>query len=251
MNSGLSEAVGFVAVAAREIVDRQVCFVGVGVPSLAAMAAKRHHAPNMVLVYESGAIDANPSVPPLSTGSPSVVANTTTVTSCLGVFSLLQQGYLDLGLLSAAQVDRFGNLNSTVIGSYSKPKVRMVGSGGAHDIALLAREVTLMMPHDPRRFVPAVDFATSPGMSPWEGGQVGRRPRGRGPTCLVTPRARFSFDAGELTLDALADGIEVDEALEGFRWEVPRAPTVRRLPPIAPELAAIATELVASWGRAL
>lgn len=258
MSNTLSDAARFVAVAAREIVDKQVCFVGIGVPSLAAMAAKRHHAPNMVLVYESGAIDANPPAPPLSTGSPVVVENTSTVTSCLGVFSLLQQGHLDVGLLSAAQVDRFGNLNSTVIGSYSKPKVRMVGSGGAHDIAVLAREVTIMMPHDPRRFVPKVDFATSPGMS-WGGGlegglegkQKARGSRGKGPTCLITPRARFSFEAGELTLDAVADGVEEDEALEGFRWDVPRASTVRRLPPIDPELAAIATELVELHGREL
>ena len=99
------------------------------------MTAKRKHAPDCVLIYESGAVDAQPPVPPLSTGSPSVVANTAMVTSCLGVFSMLQQGVFDLGLLSAAQVDRYGNLNSTVLGPYAKPKVRLVGSGGAHDIA--------------------------------------------------------------------------------------------------------------------
>jgi glutaconate CoA-transferase subunit B len=251
MTAELSDAARFVAVAAREIKDHQVCFVGIGIPSLAAMAAKRLHAPDMVLVYESGAIDANPPIPPLSTGSPSVVANTSSVTSCLGVFSLLQQGYLDLGLLSAAQVDRFGNLNSTVIGDYAKPKVRMVGSGGAHDIALLAKEVTLLMPHDPRRFVQAVDFATSPGIQTRETEQEGRRIRGRGPTCLVTHSARFTFETGELTLDAVADGIEKDEALEGFLWDVPISSTVRQLPPIEPKLAEIATELVESWGRAL
>ncbi|MDH5748620.1 MAG: hypothetical protein OEY85_04840 [Rhodospirillales bacterium] len=251
MTAELSESARFVGLAAREIMDGQVCFVGIGVPSLAAMAAKRHHAPDMVLVYESGAVDSDPPVPPLSTGSPTVVANTSMVTSCLGVFAMLQQGYLDRGLLSAAQVDRFGNLNSTVIGDYAKPKVRMVGSGGAHDIALLAREVIIMMPHDPRRFVPEVDFITSPGLWSGEKGPEGRRPRGRGPTCLMTPRARFTFAAGELTLDALADGVGEDEALEGIRWEVPRASTVRRLPPIEPKLAAIATELVESWGAAL
>ena len=95
--NGLSDAVRFVALAAREIADGDVCFVGIGVPSLAAIAAKRRHAPHAVLIYESGAVDADPPVPPLSTGSPSVVADTAMVTSCLGVFSMLQQGRFDLG----------------------------------------------------------------------------------------------------------------------------------------------------------
>src|SRR5262249_22725912 len=150
--------------AAREIRNGSVCFVGIGVPSLAAITAKKMHAPDMVLIYESGAVDALPPVPPLSTGSPSVVADTAMVTSCLGVFSMLQRGVFDLGMLSAAQVDRFGNLNSTALGPYASPKVRLVGSGGAHDIAVLAKEIMIMMPHDPRRFVEKVDFVTSPGI---------------------------------------------------------------------------------------
>ncbi|MGH6902201.1 MAG: CoA-transferase, partial [Geminicoccaceae bacterium] len=174
------EAVRFVALAAREIRDGDVCFVGIGMPSLAAMAAKRHHAPNAVLIYESGAVDADPPTPPLSTGSPSVVANTAMITSCLGAFALLQQGRIDRGLLSAAQVDRLGNLNSTALRREGRPPLRLVGSGGAHDIALLAREVLIMMPHDPRRFAEAVDFVTSPGQVP------DRRARGGGPTCLIT-----------------------------------------------------------------
>jgi glutaconate CoA-transferase subunit B len=111
-----AEPVRLAALAAREIRDRAVCFVGVGVPSLAAMAAKRHHAARAVLIYESGAIDTDPPLPPLSTGSPAVVADTAMIGSCLDVFAMLQQGRFDLGLLSAAQVDRFGNLNSTVLG---------------------------------------------------------------------------------------------------------------------------------------
>lgn len=251
MNSALTEAAQFVAIAAREIIDGQVCFVGIGVPSLAAMAAKRFHAPNSVLVYESGAIDANPPIPPLSTGSPSVVARTGCVTTCLGVFALLQQGYFDRGFLSAAQVDRFGNLNSTVIGPYAEPKVRLVGSGGAHDIAVLAQELTIMMPHDPRRFVPDVDFVTSPGVWREKDDAGGRRARGSGPTLLITPRAIFTFATGELTLEAVANGVEPAEALDGFSWEVPQATTVRQLPEIDPELAAISTELVDAWGRDL
>jgi glutaconate CoA-transferase subunit B len=245
----ITEAVRFVSLAAREIADGQVCFVGIGVPSLAAMTAKRLHAKDAILIYESGAVDAEPPVPPLSTGSPSVTVNTAMLTSCLGVFSMLQQGVFDLGMLSGAQVDRYGNLNSTALGPYSKPKVRLVGSGGAHDIALLARDFIIMMPHDPRRFVEKVDYITSPGLRSAANRMEDIGARGNGPKCLLTPRARFSFEAGELTLDAVADGVTEDQAVEGFAWAVPRAAKVRKLPPIAPELAKAAADLLAAWGR--
>ena len=224
------ELLSLVTLAAREIADGTVCFVGIGVPSLAAITAKTTHAPGAVLVYESGAVDALPPIPPLSTGSPAVVADTSMVTSCLGVFSMLQQGYFDLGILSAAQVDRTGNLNSTVLGDYDQPKVRLVGSGGAHDIAVLAREVVIMMPHDPRRFVRAVDFVTSPGLCR-EGDDRAASGRGGGPRCLITPRARFSFAAGELTLDGVVAGFSAEEAVEGILWTVPRATPVKMLDP--------------------
>jgi glutaconate CoA-transferase, subunit B len=245
--AGPNESIRFVSLAAREILDGQVCFVGIGVPSLAAMVAKRYHAPNAVLVYESGAVDTIPPVPPLSTGSPSVVADTAMVTSCLGIFSMLQQGYVDRGLLSGAQVDRRGNLNSTLLNRRDKPPLRLVGSGGAHDMALLAKDVLIMMPHDPRRFVEKVDFVTSPGLR-----NVGdAAARGGGPTCLVTPRARFTFEAGELTLDAVADGITEEEAVEGIPWEVARNSTIGNLPPIEPEIAEIAEAMLTAWGRDL
>ncbi len=250
MTDGISEAVRFVAMAAREIRDGEVCFVGIGVPSLAAMTAKHTHAPDAVLIYESGAVDADPPVPPLSTGSPSVVANTAMVTSCLGVFAMLQQGRFDVGLLSGAQVDRHGNLNSTVLGgATSKRKVRLVGSGGAHDIALLAREVIILMPHDPRRFVSHVDYVTSPGLRSRENGLAPMQARGQGPRCLITPRARFTFESGELTLEAVANGVDEAQALEGFGWEVARTAQVRRLPPIEPGLAQVAAHLLELWGR--
>jgi glutaconate CoA-transferase subunit B len=245
----LSDAARFVAIASREIGDGDICFVGIGVPSLAAITAKQIHAKDSVIVYESGAIDAIPPTPPLSTGSPSVVANTAMATSCLGVFAMLQQGVFDLGLLSAAQVDRFGNLNSTSLGAYARPKVRLVGSGGAHDIAVLARDIVTMMPHDPRRFVSKVDFITSPGLRTAANGMSELATRGRGPKCLVTPRARFTFEAGELTLDAVAHGLDETQALEGIAWDVPRAREVKRLPPINAALAAAADAVLKSWGR--
>ena len=243
-----NEAVRLVGYGAREISDGEVLFVGIGVPSLAALVARRLHAPSSVLVYESGAIDAVPPVPPLSTGSPSVVEDTGMLASCLGVFAMLQQGSFDLGLLSAAQVDRHGNLNSTALGAYEKPKVRLVGSGGAHDIAVLARAAVILMPHDPRRFVPEVDFATSPGSSGSTGdGAIAAR--GSGPGCVVTPRARFTFEAGELTLDALVDGVDESTALEGFGWSVPRASRLGQLTPLSDSEIAVASDVLESWGR--
>lgn len=245
----ISEQERFVALAAREIRNGQVSFVGIGVPSLAAIAAKKCHAPESVLIYESGAVDAMPPVPPLSTGSPSVVQDTTMLTSCLNVFAMLQRGVFDVGMLSAAQVDRYGNLNSTVLGPYSRPKVRMVGSGGAHDIAALAREIMIMMPHDPRRFVERVDFVTSPGLCTPDGAKWPRK-RGSGPTLLITPRARFTFEAGELTLDAVAHGVSSEAALEGMSWKVPVSQRFRELPPIEPELAKASADALRAWGRA-
>jgi glutaconate CoA-transferase subunit B len=246
MSAEPSEAERFVALAAREIANGAVCFVGIGVPSLAAITAKKTHAPDMVLIYESGAVDALPPVPPLSTGSPSVVADTAMVTSCLSVFSMLQRGVFDLGMLSAAQVDRFGNLNSTALGPYATPKVRLVGSGGAHDIAVLAKEIMIMMPHDPRRFVEKVDFVTSPGISRET---TGRSKRGGGPRLLLTPRARFTFEAGELTLDALAPGVSKEAALEGIPWQVPVSLGLAELPALPGELVATAADVLKAWSR--
>ena len=126
------------------------------------------------------------------------MANTAMATTCLGVFAMLQRGVFDLGLLSAARVDRLRQSQQHRSRALQNPKVRLVGSGGAHDIAALAGDVIVMMPHDPRRFVERVDFVTSPGLLPGNGRKPGRARRGGGPRMLLTPRARFSFEAGEL-----------------------------------------------------
>jgi glutaconate CoA-transferase subunit B len=243
MTASREETLRFIAMAAMAISDGDVCFVGIGVPSLAAMAAKRHHAPRAVLVYESGAIDADPPSPPLSMGSPAVTAQTAMTTSCLGVFSMLQQGRIQKGLLSAAQVDRLGNLNSTQLARPGKTPLRLVGSGGAHDIAVLVPELLILMPHDPRRFVPKVDHVTSPGLRP------ANSMRGGGPAAVITPRARFDFSAGELTLDALPDGVDEAEATAGIAWAVRRRRPLRRLPPPDRALLATAERLLEAWGR--
>jgi glutaconate CoA-transferase, subunit B len=220
--------------AGRELIDGEVCFVGIGSPSEAALVARATHAPRLVLVYESGAVGASPDVLPLSTGSPSVAAPTPYLGDCLDVFGALQAGRIPVGMLSAAQVDRRGNLNSTFIGgTYAEPKVRLPGSGGAHDIASLVGRLVIVMPHDPRRFVEHVAFATAPGF-----GTDGRRPagtQGEGPSVLVTSRARFTFAAGELTLAGLRRGFGPDDAVEGFPWSVRRADDLPTLPDATPE----------------
>lgn len=216
--------------AAHEIHDGEVVFVGIGAPGHAAMIARRHHASQLTMVFESGVMGADPEVLPLSTGSPSVARGAAMHGSMLDVFADLQQGRIDVGLLSGAQVDRHGNLNSTVIGSYASPKVRLPGSGGAHDIAVLARRIVILMPHDPARFVSRVDFVTSPGLLDGRSRKVGQIERA-GPVSVVTPRALFRFPGGELTLAALAGGVTPEQALEGFGWSVAVADDLSTLPP--------------------
>ena len=216
--------------AAAEIRDHEVVFVGIGAPGYAAMIARRAHAPNITMVFESGVIGADPAVLPLSTGSPSVARNAAMHGSMMDVFADLQQGRIDVGLLSGAEVDRHGNLNSTVIGPYAAPKVRLPGSGGAHDIAVLARKVVILMQHDPKTFVEQVALVPSPGHFPGRASETGGVSR-EGPVAVITPRAAFRFDNGELTLAALADGCCAADALAGFGWTVPYRSHLERFPP--------------------
>ena len=216
----LPEPARIAIAAAQELQNGETCFVGIGIPSDAACFAKLTHAPELTLVYESGVIGALPPSPPLSTGSPSVQAGAAMVTDALTVFADLQAGHIDVGLLSAAQIDRHGNLNSTVIGPYDAPKLRLVGSGGAHDIACLARRTVIIMPHEPRRFVEAVDFITSPGA------HVASRSTlslGAGPCVLVTSRARFVMEDGEWRLAQTYAGFTDADAMEGLPWDSARA----------------------------
>jgi glutaconate CoA-transferase subunit B len=210
-----------------------IAFVGIGVPGLAAMLAKRTHAPDLCMIFESGAIDANPATLPLSTGSPSVANGARMIGSMLDVFAMLQTNRIDVGLLSGAQVDRHGNLNSTVLGPYDRPKVRLPGSGGALDIALLAKRLIILMPHEPKRFVERVNFVTSPGFL--NGG--GERKRlglpGQGPVALITDRAVFGFQDEEVTLTAVHAGFDIEQAVEGIPWTVKRAAQIDTIPELS------------------
>jgi glutaconate CoA-transferase, subunit B len=220
--------------AARLLADGEVAFVGIGAPGLAAMLARRHHA--LTLVFESGVIGADPSTLPLSTGSPSVAEGAAMIGDMLDVFATLQQGRIDVGLLSAAEVDRHGNLNSTSLGPRSRPTLRLPGSGGAHDIALLARRVVIVMPHEPKRFVESVAFNTSPGFLDGPGTRRALGLPGSGPAAVVTSKAWFAFDDEEMTLAGVLPGVSPDEAVAGFGWTVRRRAGLELLPPPPPEL---------------
>src|SRR6476646_3898894 len=150
--------------AARRLRDGTVCFVGIGLPSLAANLARHTHAPNTVLIYESGTIGAKPTELPLSIGDGELAETADAVVSVPEIFAYwLQGGRIDVSFIGAAQIDRHGTLNSTVIGTYERPSVRLLGGGGAPEIATGVREVFVMLRHSSRAFVSALDFVTSVG----------------------------------------------------------------------------------------
>ncbi len=194
--------------AARRLTDGDVCFVGIGLPSLAANLARATHGPGCVLIYESGTIGAKPVELPLSIGDGELAETADSVVSVPEMFAYwLQGGHMDVGFLGAAQIDRWGNLNSTVIGDYDSPKVRLPGGGGAPEIATAARKVFVMLRQTPRAFVEKLDFLTS----------VGDRVE-----LVVTDLGILEPDpeTRELTLTLLHPGIGVDQAHEATGWEL-------------------------------
>jgi glutaconate CoA-transferase, subunit B len=213
--------------AARELRDGQVCLVGVGPPNAAANLARRLHAPGCVLVYESGAIGAKPLRLPLSIGDDDLAATADELVSVPEMFAYwIGAGRIDVGFLGAAQIDRRGNINTTVIGSYDHPKVRLPGAGGAPEIAAAAREVIVMARHSPRTFVERLDFVTSLG-------------RGDGAFTVITDLGVLRpGEDGELELAALHSGVEVPHVLESTGWPLRvRKPLQVTEPPAEAELA--------------
>src|SRR6266516_4728955 len=154
MTEGYSKSEMMIVAAARELAGQRGCFVGVGLPNIAVNLAQRTIAPDLELVYEAGVFGARPARLPLSIGDPTIVTGATAVTSMFELFAFyLQRGLIDVGFLGAAQIDRFGNINTTVIGEYARPKVRLPGSGGACEIAINARQVMVIMRQGARSFV--------------------------------------------------------------------------------------------------
>ena len=209
--------------AARRLRDGTVCFVGIGLPSRAANLARATHAPDCVLVYESGTIGAKPSHLPLSIGDGELAETADAVVSVPEIFGYwLQGGRIDVGFLGAAQIDCFGNLNSTVIGEYDRPLVRLPGAGGAPEIAAWCRETFVMLKQSPRTFVERLDFRTTSGAG------VG----GAGVTCVVTDLGVLEPDeSGELTLTELHPDVGVEQAREATGWPLRVAGSLRSSPP--------------------
>lgn len=231
--------------AARELRDGEVVFVGIGLPNLACNLARRLHAPGLVLIYESGAVGAVPERLPVSIGDPALVTDSLSVCSMADIFyNYLQGGRIDVGFLQGAQIDRHGNLNTTVVGPYERPKVRLPGSGGACEIAVNARRVVVIAPQTRRGFPERVDFVTSPGFL----GGGDERARlglpGGGPAIVVTDLACYGFEDGEMTLESLHPGTTLDDVRANLGWEPRSRPSVgTTAPPSADELRVIRAEL--------
>jgi glutaconate CoA-transferase subunit B len=216
-------------VAARALRDRAVCFVGIGLPSLAANLARRLHAPDIVLVYESGAIGAKPTTPPLSIGDGELAETADAVVSVPEIFAYwLQSGRTDVGFLSAAQIDRFANINTTVIGPYDDPKVRLPGAGGAPEIAASSREVIVVVRQSLRTFVDRLDFVTSVGHHAGHDSRGRLGLRGRGPIAVITDLGVLRPDpvSQELVLTEVHSGVVVEEVSARTGWPLRISPTL-------------------------
>jgi glutaconate CoA-transferase subunit B len=239
-----------IVAAARALAGQRVCFVGVGLPNIAVNLAKRTVAPELELVYEAGVFGARPARLPLSIGDPTIVSGATAVVSMLELFGYyLQRGLIDVGFLGAAQIDRFGNINTTVIGDYAHPKTRLPGSGGACEIAINAREVFVIMRQSTRSFVDKIDFRTSPGNL--GGAEASARIRkeqgwlGRGPSVVVTDLGIYHFDdEGQMRLDSLHPGATLEQVQAAMAWAPKVADDLATTPaPTTEELRIIRADL--------
>ena len=220
--------------AARALGDDDICFVGIGLPSAACNLARLTHAPRLTLVYESGTLETKPTVLPLSIGDGELCETALTTVSVPEMFQYwLQGGRISVGFLGGAQIDRFGNLNSTVIGPYDKPKVRLPGSGGATEIATHCQRIYIVMRHNPRAFVSTLDFMTTLGH-----GATGRERRAlglrsEGPVLVVTDLCTMKPEAEtkELEVVSLHPGVTRDRVSENTGWTVRFASDVDLTPP--------------------
>jgi glutaconate CoA-transferase subunit B len=229
--------------AARRLSDGTVCFVGIGLPSVAANLARATHAPGCILIYESGTIGARPTVLPLSIGDGELAETAMSVVSVPEIFAYwLQGGRIDVGFLGAAQIDRFGNLNSTVIGDYERPKVRLPGAGGAPEIAASCRETFVLLRQSSRAFVERLDFRSSVGYGDGPGDRERLGLPGRGVTVVVTDLGVLEPDpqTNELVLTHVHPGGTAEQAVEATGWALRVADDLRETePPSADELTAL------------
>jgi len=230
----------------KEFKDWEVAFVGIGIPLVAGILAKRLHAPNLSIVYESGSIGPEKLRVDFNVGDSSAADGALSLTSEWRVFGDLQGGYYHIGVLGGAQIDKYGNLNTTAIfgeGDYRRPKVRLPGSGGGNDIGSSVGRVVIMMRLEKHRFVPRVDYVTTPGFLD---GSPGARERagllGGGPVAVVTSKGVFRFDpdTGEMYLQTIYPGVEVEEIRSQVGWDLKVAGNLALAPdPSGEELAAL------------
>jgi glutaconate CoA-transferase subunit B len=219
---GYSKSEIMIAASARLLDGAVNCFVGVGLPNIVCNLAQRTVAPELQLVYESGVFGARPARLPLSIGDPTLATGSTAITSMFELFAYyLQAGLIDVAFLGGAQIDRHGNLNTTVIGDYAQPKVRLPGSGGACEIAIHARKILVIMRQAQRSFVERLDFRTSPGHSGDPEQDRARGWHGSGPTSVVTDLGTYAFDeeTGEMTLETVHPGVTLDDVRAAMGWE--------------------------------
>jgi len=236
-----------IVVAARALKSARTVFVGVGLPNIACNLARHTIAPDMELIYESGVYGARPERLPLSIGDPTLVSGALSVVSMADLFGLyLQRGLVEIALLGGAQVDRYGNLNSTVIGDYAKPKTRLPGSGGACEIATNAQRTFMIMRLKRRAFVEKLDFVTSPGHLTGGDSRARLGLPGGGPELMITDKGILNFDnpEREMQLSALYPGVAVNDVQAEVGWPLKLAKKIEEITvPSLEELRLIREEL--------
>jgi len=218
-----------VVAGSREIRDDDVVFVGMRLPLLAFQLAKSTHAPHTIGIFENGILRDKPASHPLYTmgDTPNIEASVWT-TSMMDIMSLLQNGRVSLGFIGGAEVDRFGNLNTTYIGGREDVRVRLPGSGGGSDIASLSKRLVILMNHERRRFPQRVSYITSPGFGDGRSWRDRNGLRGGGPCAVITTKGilRFDSDTKEMILDSIHPGVTVEEILENTGWNLKLAPKI-------------------------
>jgi len=225
MNKNISRQEIMVGVGAREIKNKEVCFIGTGLPMLAAYLAKYTHAPDSTLIFESGVINSHPKYLATGVGDFTLLSNCTKISSLFYALSLLQREKIDLGFIGGAEMDQYGNINSTVIGNYFKPNVRLPGSGGANDIASFAKRTVIIIPHQRRKFPTKISYLTSPGYINGPGSREKYGLKGKGPTKVITDLAVLGFDSEskKMKIESLHPGVSLKEVEEntGFKLLIP------------------------------
>jgi glutaconate CoA-transferase subunit B len=239
MDTNLKPSERMAVRASQELKNREVVFVGIGLPNLACNLARAIHAPELFMIYESGTIGTLPARLPVSIGDPTLVTDSLAIVSQADIFQqYLQGGLIEVGFLGGAQVDRYGNINTTVIGEYDNPKIRLPGSGGACEIATHSQRVLIMMRMSPKSFVAKCDFVTSPGSrmdSTKPSKYLGKTRQdlklpGGGPTKAITDLGVLEMVDGEFTLTEIFDGVTVEQVKQNCGWDLKIAPSLRTIP---------------------